>query len=141
MTTSTYVVVDEAGYGWHDPIEARDDAHALDIAHHIARSTEVEPGEWSVRAFLRVYHRPETDADEAHLVAMVDTVIDPDEPPCRDRQDHDWRDERVIGSGCGVLIRSACRTCGLVREIDTWHIGSYGSVYRAERYLEKTDIA
>jgi hypothetical protein len=146
-TTSTYLLVDDAGYGWCDPIEARDDAHAHAIAEAEARriaaeSFATEPHAWTAVIDLYLYRRlrePSEDEDPqdvAEDIGRIRVVVDPPEPTCVDRRaDHEWRQVGVSGSdGGGVQIEDRCERCGVRRLIDTTRSGPGGERYRAECY-------
>ena len=62
---------------------------------------------------------------------IVKVTIHPDEPPCVDDGDHDWRAPHEIVGGCqsnpgvwasggGVVIIEVCVRCGCARITDTW---------------------
>jgi len=62
---------------------------------------------------------------------IVKVSIHPDEPPCIDDDDHDWRAPHEIVGGCesnpgvwssggGVMIIDVCVRCGCGRITDTW---------------------
>jgi hypothetical protein len=57
--------------------------------------------------------------------------MDPPEPDCADRHDHDWQspysilggckaNPGVTGNGGGVIVREVCLYCGSERVTDTW---------------------
>jgi hypothetical protein len=52
---------------------------------------------------------------ESHKV-----TLDPDEPDCVEGEEHEWINERVMGSGGGVLHGDRCKHCGLIRITDSW---------------------
>lgn len=69
--------------------------------------------------------------DEDALTEWVTVSIDPDEPPCRGGEVHDWQSPHDIvggiednpgvwGNGGGVVIHECCMLCGCARVTDTW---------------------
>ena len=97
--------------------------------------------------------------DERGMLCRVDdqvvkVAIDPEEPPCVDEDEHDWRAPHHIVGGCesnpgvwssggGVVIIEVCVRCGCARITDTWaqdpHDGTQGleSIeYQPGRYAE-----
>jgi len=101
-----------------------------DLEAAIAAATEwVKDGyESGLKTYwVDAYVSPEDDGDRTPITVE----IAPEEPPCVDDDDHDWRrpveivggiaeNPGVWGHGGGVIIRSVCLRCGCGRTEDTW---------------------
>lgn len=139
-----YVLVDDEGYGWEWPIQARDDTQAIDAARrHLAEQT-IEPEDWSWPVRIDVWRlRRPVGPDGEHNGELVDSlirVIDPPEPACP-LGTHAWLQVRISGHGGGVVIDDAC-PCGVTRITDTWHTGPGGEPFCALRYERREpDVA
>lgn len=119
---TTYRVWDTSGTDVEIEAETPEDAAQKYVAD----------GDWGPQTKTQFHNIQviEVDGDdldaEDHLVS-----VDPDEPPCDDDGEHDWRspyallgglkeNPGVFGHGGGVVSTEICVRCGCARTTDTW---------------------
>lgn len=109
-------------------ILANDLEDAIEQAEEWARG-----GSWDTSAGTIYAHAYliKTDVDGEQSTHSIKVQIDPEEPACIDREDHDWQspleivggikeNPGVYGHGGGVTIQEVCMRCGCGKLTDTW---------------------
>lgn len=95
----------------------------------------VDGGDWgdvSRTTWINVYvQEVDEDGEDIGDRERVKVTVDPDEPPCLEHEEHDWRSPHELVGGCkenpgvrghggGVIIVEACVRCGCKRTTNTW---------------------
>lgn len=65
-----------------------------------------------------VFH--EIYVSEGDSIDSYTIQVDPDSPPCKNSNEHEWVEESVRGSGGGVIIVEKCKDCSVLMHTDTW---------------------
>jgi hypothetical protein len=86
-------------------------------AHRLARSADWGMDSPDATAICVRTHLLDSEGD---LVDVVDTSVEPREPRCGGRREHDWAAGDVQGHGAGVRSVDECSCCGMRRHWTTW---------------------
>jgi len=116
------------GEGWWtlDPDEAPPTAsvrRALRVAMADVKASAEAPqmGQktmfWDVSVRLTVVNRY---GFQEKLEDASEMSIDPEEPPCGEGEEHEWRSSGIWGHGAGTIEKDRCKKCGVFRTINTW---------------------
>lgn len=150
---------------WPNTIFADDSNAEIDydgMSAEDAAQEYVNGGDWGDRdhtMWFTIYTWREGIDENGEIVRWDEDThtitLDPDEPDCKDGQEHDWQSpHEILGGieenpgvwchGGGVIIREVCMHCGCERATDTWaqnpETGEQGLrsvAYTANKYADE----